>query len=43
VNLYVPRARAVDANVREREQIGYRILGSGHIISTDARERLVPV
>src|ERR1700746_1551660 len=29
---YVPGASAVDANVREREKIGHRILGSGHMI-----------
>jgi hypothetical protein len=31
VYLYVPRAIAVDANIREREQIGHRTLSSGHI------------
>lgn len=30
--LYVPGARAVDADVREREEIGHHILGSAHII-----------
>ena len=32
VHLYVPKASAVDANIREREKIGHHILGSGHII-----------
>jgi hypothetical protein len=32
VHVYVPGARAVDANIREREKIGHHILGSGHII-----------
>ena len=32
VHLYVPGAIAVDTNIREHEQIGHRILGSGHII-----------
>jgi hypothetical protein len=32
VYLYVPGAIAVDANIREREQIGHRTLSSGHII-----------
>ncbi len=31
VHLYVPGARAVDANVRGREKIGHHILGSGHM------------
>src|SRR5206468_3864594 len=31
MHLYVPRASAVDANVRQREKIGHHILGSGHI------------
>jgi hypothetical protein len=40
MHLYVPEARAVDANIRELEQIGHHILGSGHIIAGSA---LVPV
>src|SRR5437773_6657947 len=32
MHLYVPGARAVDANIREREKIGHHILSSGHII-----------
>jgi hypothetical protein len=32
MDLYVPGATAVDANVREREKIGHHILGSGHMI-----------
>ena len=32
MNLYVPGAIAVDANVRAREKICDYILGSGHMI-----------
>jgi hypothetical protein len=32
MHTYVPWASAVDANVRQREQIGHHILGSGHMI-----------
>jgi len=32
IYVYVPGARAVDANVREREKIGHYILGSVHVI-----------
>ncbi len=28
----LPGASAVDANIREREEIGHHILGSGHMI-----------
>jgi hypothetical protein len=42
MHLYVPRASAVDANVRQREKIGHYILGSGHMIRPIAG-RLVPV
>jgi len=30
--VYIPWASAVYANVREREEIGHHILGSGHMI-----------
>src|SRR5205807_716344 len=32
MHLYVPGASAVDADVREREEIGHHILDSGHMI-----------
>src|SRR5947207_9253351 len=32
MHVYVPGASAVDANIREREEIGHHILGSGHMI-----------
>jgi hypothetical protein len=32
MHVYVPGARTVDANVREREKIGHHVLGSGHMI-----------
>jgi hypothetical protein len=32
MHLYVPETRAVDANIRGREQIGHHILGSRHMI-----------
>jgi hypothetical protein len=32
MRLYVPWASAVDANIREREEISHHILGSGHMI-----------
>src|SRR6184192_4276686 len=32
MHVYVPRASAVDANVRAREKIGHHSLGSGHMI-----------
>jgi hypothetical protein len=30
MDLNVPGARAIDANVRAREKIGHHLLGSGH-------------
>src|SRR5438094_10176999 len=32
MHLYVTGASAVDANIREREEISHHILGSGHMI-----------
>jgi hypothetical protein len=31
MHLYVPRASAIDANVREPDKIGHHILGDGHM------------
>src|SRR5947199_10029682 len=43
MHLYVPGANAVDANVRQREEIGHHFLGSGHMYLADRGSASSPV